>query len=469
VTLIELGESEAPFRKRLVELFEQILLDPASQPTALDILRGWLNRVEKNPQLEVQMRSFLNDLLACVPLQGETRRLIAMHLDLWSPGSPFRIQPEHPDLSRFKRVVLVIDGSQSALSYWSEIRSLALELGSAFPNAVGPDVYLLNSGVAQTLAAFADTKLDLTRHEDVVCSLVAPVIRDLVQRAQKIDALVLIGNGEVFDLADWIGHPAIRNWVLVRLGPDPLTSGVDQKTDEISTDLPAAVYERLLNPVQKQVQYSYRVEPTGVANDRWKFDPTGYPIVRIDPLQSYLHLFPVAKAQFERFIAGGTATSWGDEEYAELLNLNPRVSYRVSGHVNYEQLFLTGIRPEESKVFGSWLGDEYSLLDHQQWLTCYEWLAGQPLTEVPQGISDDAFAIWQFITALRAPRTLLELSLMSEGVKEWVRIGGKTDRYGGLGRPAPRFHTLNRDPRALVNVTTLETRQNAYGFRLLRR
>jgi hypothetical protein len=343
-----------------------------------------------------------------------------------------------------------------------------LELGSAFSDLTSR-VYLLSDGQAQTLTSLADIKPDLAARSLPFCSLIAPVLRDLVEREQQIDALILIGNGQVFDLSDWLGHPAVNRWILVRMGPDSLLPKSEQRINELATDLPAAVYDRLSVETAKEVRYTRRVKSANLAGDRWQVDRTGFPLVRVDPLHAYLHLFPIAKVQFEQFLSSGTSSSWGDEQYSELLGLNPRISYQALDQTKYEQLFVTGIRPEESKEFSSWLGDDYSLPEDRDWLACYDWLAKHPITDIPAGISDEAIAIWEIITELRTPTNLLDLSLMAEGVKEWVRIADKSDKHGGLGRPTARFSTLYRNPRQLVNINTSETRLPAYGFRLFKR
>lgn len=468
VTLMEPDKSDSSYRRSLVEVFEQLLLDPASQPTALEILREWLNRVEKSNRYEAELRSFIDDLLARVSLQGEILRSIAMHLDLWSPRSRFRLRPAHPAFGDLQHVVLVVDGSESALRYWTEIRSLALEVGSALSDTIVPEVYLLNSGEVTDMMKLADTRPESST-ESRHCSLIAPVMRDLIRRRQKTDAVIVIGNGEVFDLPDWLGHPSVDRWILVHLGPDRLLSEKTEGRNEITEDAAVAVYERLLGPIESKRSFSTNTKVSSVANDRWSVDRSGFPIVRIDSLQRYVHLFPVAKIQFEKFISDRNDSSWGDDVYGELLALNSRASFREKAVPRYEQLFLTGIKPPEVTEFATWLGDEYSTPDNSQWLACYEWLANQPIPEPPVNISEDALGIWQLITAVRTPRTLLDLSLMSQGIKEWVSVVGKTEAYAGLGCPVQRFPTLSRDPRALVHVTTLQTRLHAYGFRLLRR
>jgi len=468
LTLFDPEESDSVYAQSLLAVFEQILLDAASQPTALDLLRNWLTRVEMNPEFKGNLRRFLGDLLKRDRLQGSIHRLVAMHLDLWSPQSHFRIRSQHPDLSHVKNAIIVVDGSESARPYWIEIRSLALELGSAFSDSAAK-VYVLSDGEARTLTDLAEIKPDLATRSRPACSLIAPILRDVVEPQQQVDALIVIGNGEIFDLSDWVGHPAIDCWILVRMGPEPLIPKSEKRIDELSTNLPELVYDRLFVPTPKEAHYARSVRSTRVVDDKWRVDQTGFPIVRVDPLQSYVHLFPIAKVQFERFLTSGTSSLCADEQYAELLKENARISYRALDQSKYEQLFLTGIKPEECKQFGSWLGNDYVLPDDREWLACYDWLARHPITDVPAGISDEAFSIWQTITALRAPTNLLELSLMSEGVKEWVTISGNRDKHGGLGCPVIRFQTLNRNPRQLVNLTTSQIRVSAYGFRLLKR
>jgi hypothetical protein len=469
LTLIEPQEQPTPYRLCLAEMFERMLRDPAAQPTALDLLRNWLERVERELSYEPQMRTLLSDLLARDGEQGEIRRLLARHLGLWSPCSRFTLHEPRPDLKHLRRTVLVVDSSQSALPFWHEIKSIALEVGSALPEQSPPEVYRLNNGQAQALASLAGKDPGAANQQTTACSLIAPVMHDLSARRQQVDALILIGNGEVFDLADWLEDPLIDRWVLVRSGPDHLIGNASGGVEEVSGDSLSVIYERLCAPASEHVgRRRAEVASAVAAEGTWRIDRSGYPLIYVKPLQCYVHLFPIAKAQFERFLADETQSDWNDEEYAEMLRLHPRVSFRASDQTNCIGLFLTAVKPEEAKAFGSWLGDEYELPDERQWLACYDWLGQQPVTAAPpQGLADDALAVWQAVTAQGSPRTLLELSLMPEGIREWVRMG--SEKYGGLGCPVRRFPTLNRAPRKLVNVSTTTARHEAYGFRLLAR
>lgn len=469
LTLIEPEGPPTPYRQCLADMFDRMLRYPSAQPTALDLLQSWLERVERNPGYEPQMRLLLSDLLARGGGEGEARRLLARHLGLWAPGSRFELRERRPDLTHMRRTVLVVDTSLSARPYWGEVQGIALEVGSALPEQYPPEVYRINSGQSRTLASLAGVEPAGPDQQTAACSLIAPVMRDLRTRGERVDALILIGNGEVFDLADWVGDPLIERWVLVRTGPDKLFGGTGAGVEEVSGGSLSAVYERLCAPASSVTarRPSPRVATGAVAQGAWRVDRSGYPLVYVEPLQRHVHLFPVTKAQFERFVADAAPAGWSDETYAEMLKMNPRVSFRAAVEADCIGLFLTAVKPEEANAFAGWLGGGYELPDERQWLACYDWLGQQPVPTPPHGLSEDALAVWQAVNARQHPRTLLELSLMPEGVREWVRT--PSEKYGGLGRPARRFPTLSRDPRRRVDVSTTAARHEAYGFRLLAR
>lgn len=476
LTLVEPRGEPTPYRRCLTDMFEQLLRDPATQPTALDLLRNWLERVERNPAYERQMRALLSDLIARGGGPENIRRPLARHLGLWSPRSRFALREPRPELEHLRRAVVVVDASQSALPFWDEIKGLALEVAAALPDGAAPEVYRVNSGQARTLASLADKEPDAADQQQANgCSLIAPVMRALREREERVDALILIGNGEVFDLADWLEDPSVDRWVFVRVGPDRLAPEGVAGVEELGGDSLSAVYERLCAaPPERATVPAAPPEPDApeepaavVGEGGWRVDRSGYPLFYVAPLERHVHVLPVSKPQFERFLADENRPGLGDEDYAGMLRLNPRVSFRAAGGADYLGLLLTGVKPEEAKAFGGWLGEEYELPDEKQWKACYDWLGRQAVAPPPPGLAADALAVWRAVAAQRPPGTLLELSLMSEGVREWVRTG--PDRYGGLGRPVRRFSTLSRDPLQLVKVTDPADRQQAYGFRLLAR
>ena len=78
-------------------------------------------------------------------------------------------------------------------------------------------------------------------------------------------------------------------------------------------------------------------------------DPCGFPVIPVESLGLSVHLLPVAKVQFERFLA--EPNDYGDSWYEELLALNPRSSHTRLDNETRERAFLTGVVPEEARAF----------------------------------------------------------------------------------------------------------------------
>ncbi len=84
-------------------------------------------------------------------------------------------------------------------------------------------------------------------------------------------------------------------------------------------------------------------------------------------------MLPVTKIQFERFLA--ESHNLGDDSYKEALRLNPSVSHQQFTPDNREQLFVTGILPQEALNFARWMGNEFDLPTVEEWRFIYDALA----------------------------------------------------------------------------------------------
>jgi len=204
-------------------------------------------------------------------------------------------------------------------------------------------------------------------------------------------------------------------------------------------------------------------------------DSTGYPLIYIEPLESWLQLLPVSKMQFEQFLA--QPNEYDDHWYEQLLALNPRVPFRHFDRTNYEQLFLTGIRPDEAQDFARWLGQGFRLPTVPEWREAYGWLIEQsalPRPGVWDGLSLSAQVIWKRLwdQQISGELRLAHQALLENGVLEWVsELGTVGSRSGGMGTPRPNFWSILRQPTDepafpldLNNRITLRS----FGFRLLR-
>jgi hypothetical protein len=380
------------------------------------------------------------------------------------------------DFSSLQHVTLVADTSESGAPYWEETRQTTLAIFERLGRRCVAEIYLLGNGQPTSQAAVAQLYLNGLATQQTPCSLVAPTLRAVLRRWQRTQAVVLIGNGEIFDLADWVGHEAIERWIIIQSGPDRL-----QARPMVEVLVPQQIEQALaLLTLPAEPRHKFRIPPlVSVSNRsyRWELDRAGYPMIWVEPLGAFVHLFPVTKAQFERFLAKINTPAWGDSWYAQLLALNPRSVLDDSNPCD-EHLFITGLLPEEVVQFGRWLGPNYTLLTSEQWRTCYEWLAERSSSTVAPTIepviAPDARAMWERIEAERQPRSLLDLTLMQNGVIEWTvdPLGGVQQRHVGMGKTRPGYGPLALrraiDPLLPIAHTT-QQRFEYIGFRMMTR
>ena len=189
-------------------------------------------------------------------------------------------------------------------------------------------------------------------------------------------------------------------------------------------------------------------------------DEIGSPLIEVKGLGA-INAWPVTKFQFERFIA--ETNSFGDKWYDAVLNLNPRVSYKHFDVDNYEKLFMAGIRPREALEFAHWLGPGYDLLTVDEWRAFYNALGVHTVPEFHGELSISASHIWNQLA--RQSSTLKDLTLMHNGLIEWVKKGSK---FVGLGSPRASFLHNVFNPMTDEWVP-LKDRVFYLGFRLIRR
>lgn len=369
-------------------------------------------------------------------------------------------------------VALVVDTTSSAASCWEETRQTADRIFSLLAGLEHFKLYALGSAEPLSPNVLRQPVPTGFNQQAQSCSLIAP-ITDILTREGRKYSLIIVGSGEIFDLDDWTDDPRIEGWLLVRTGDQSLQT-TPGRIPEITPEQIRDVETLYFSPSSRQA-----AEQSGSghleAEYEWKVDASGYPLIWVEPIESYVHLFPITKPQFEKFIVTRRQPTFGDDWYSKILKMNPRVSYRNQDITMPEHLFMTGVTTEEAASFGKWLGREYSLLTSEEWCKCYEWSAKQMATSIPEEWSDrisgDARAVWEIIedqcwgrdSNRRQPPTLQDLSLMTMGILEWA--SERPGRYCALGEPASEsfqrracdpVYPLGAEPRRLRNL----------GFRL---
>lgn len=371
-----------------------------------------------------------------------------------------------------KAFALIIDTSASAASGLEEARQTAQKIK-----------YLIGSEQFQIFALGSPTPIPSATlrqagppdagQESKVCSLIAPIMEVLVRQEQK-QSVIIVGNGEIYDLDDWADDLRVDGWLLVKTGEQSL-KGPASRLTEIRSDQVTNDEDTLFSHFSRFTPEPCAPAPRPPRHGRtyeWRVDGSGYPLILVEPFGLFVHLFPVTRPQFEKFITNGRQPSdMGDGWYDIINALNPRASYRSPDIPARERLFMTGVTTDEANRFSRWLGRDYTLLSAEEWCACCEWFAHQPAMPVPEELagrlSSDARAVWEIVESQwleeRRPASLQELSLMTQGILEWVVE--RPGRYCGLGDPATSkfqrkaydpVRPLGPEPRRLKNL----------GFRL---
>lgn len=216
------------------------------------------------------------------------------------------------------------------------------------------------------------------------------------------------------------------------------------------------------------------------------FDKTGFPMVRVNPENFWIHVWPVTKIQFENFLCDQPNSEMDANWYQQILSNNPRItpSHVTSG--NYWQLFVAGIHPEKVKLYDEWCGRGFSIPTSAEWYAAYSYFSRQetvidltaalamknsrrkidPFVKViSQKLSDISLDLSKSRTT-----SLADQFLMRGGMVEWVKLTGESTQWGGLGEPSPlsgwNTTAIVYQGRAEI-VRNLNVRH--YGFRLIKR
>jgi Sulfatase-modifying factor enzyme 1 len=368
-------------------------------------------------------------------------------------------------------LALVFDASSSAEPYLSEI----WEATKAIESILGVEeleLFMLGNGTSVSPSTLSQSRPPTVSHQRRPCSLLAPIMETLM-RERKRFSVVIVGNGEIFDLDDWADESLMDGLLLVQAGPDSLkkpTTYVNEiNIEELDTqsDNLHELFSRSKHAADESTKTSAKPD-----DHKWRVDSTGYPLIFVKTLGIYAQLFPVTNPQFEKFIATRRQSEFDDEWYNHLLSMRTRESYRDED-VNLANLFITGITTDEAKSFCRWLGRDYRLLTAEEWRACHSWFESQPppslTADLSALLSRDAMEIWAQIERNKFHQypdmKLQDLSMMKQGILEWVaEMPGK---YHGIGDPVAVKSLRNvYDP---VDPLGTEPRLGNLGFRVCMR
>ncbi len=146
---------------------------------------------------------------------------------------------------------VILDASESAYNYKSNILELAQKVVSALPLNLGGRIYFLGNPKAYSPNNFSSKGSDWFDDNRGRGSVIAPIFDALSCESQV--RVVIIGSGRIFDLEDWIGLPILRNTRLISL-EEPL--GDQRFAAQESSELSHPDICRFLNDPAREVRIS---------------------------------------------------------------------------------------------------------------------------------------------------------------------------------------------------------------------
>lgn len=362
---------------------------------------------------------------------------------------------------------IIVEATKIELADWEKLEKTVSAVIVSLPDDSVNSIYLLGTQKRWDASEWR-AAMPLPPEAQNSCSFIASVMSALAARNEFPRAIILVGAGEVFDLEDWVNLGNQARWATVRVGDDP--SLAQFGITEFLPDQLALLAEFIQSP--QSPRSSHSPAPSRFVKHQWQLDRTGYPMVYVDPLNAYWHLFPITKPQFENFLAGAPSPERSNAWYADLLKRSPRLSPVAASYMDYERLFVGGVLPDDVQSYIKWHGQGVRLPTVEQWRAAFKWLGAQDVSAMPadmeRQLAPTAYCMWNKLLEELQPTTLLDLSLMQNGMLEWVE--GQNKAPLGMGAPRQKFRAGFHDVGKPFEPTAFALTHRNYfsGFRLLK-
>ena len=119
--------------------------------------------------------------------------------------------------------IVVVDASESADATRQTIVHTVLQLLDKLPGGRTLELFFLGSVQSYRAFNFASRQKAWFRQHSKRASLIAPIMKTQRKQRRLGGKIVVVGTGEIFDLADWVEE---AEWLLLRAGDAPLATGL---------------------------------------------------------------------------------------------------------------------------------------------------------------------------------------------------------------------------------------------------
>ncbi|MFC1596926.1 hypothetical protein ACFL5Q_03165 [Planctomycetota bacterium] len=147
--------------------------------------------------------------------------------------------------TRFRKVVLILDASESARASQPRIASLVDQVLTLLPAGTRPALYFLGNPSPYSVHLFSAHAASLFEKNRSRASLITPIWETLAEDDNA--EVVVIGSGRIFDLEDWQGSRLLEHTLLVNMGE--MFQADCRLAEEIESPSAEQLVNRLHDPV----------------------------------------------------------------------------------------------------------------------------------------------------------------------------------------------------------------------------
>lgn len=116
----------------------------------------------------------------------------------------------------FKKIIFILDTSESAIPYWNEIASLTSQLITTLPKDLEGELYFLGNPNSFDIFQFDRLGFQFFEENRKRISIITPIFEKLIHKPD-IFSILIIGSGKIFDLEDWAGSKLLEQTLLVSI------------------------------------------------------------------------------------------------------------------------------------------------------------------------------------------------------------------------------------------------------------
>ncbi len=173
------------------------------------------------------------------------------------------------EIKSFKKIIFILDASESASPYWNEIAFLTNQLIATLPKDIEGELYFLGNSTSFEISQFEKLSSKLFEENRNRISVITPIFEKL-SREHDIFNILVIGSGKIFDLEDWVDTNLLKQTLLISV-KDSL-QGDNFLAEEIFYPSVQQIYTYLYDPIIRVEIFGYGFMPLKWSNEGYSLN-----------------------------------------------------------------------------------------------------------------------------------------------------------------------------------------------------